>query len=278
MCRLYGFRANEPTKVECTLVRAQNALLVQSRSDLRGWSHSDGWGIAYYQDSELLIERRETAAFQDQGFSVAAERAYAETVLAHVRRSTVGGPALDNTHPFSQPPWVFAHNGTVRAMQELRPRLLREIEEAIDERPEGTTDSETVFLWLLAGMVKQGLDISRPMGDSKRLVGILAAAVLTIEERCLAAGAEKPARLNFMLTDGHSLVASRWRNSLHWVARVGVHDCEICGIPHIRHDPSKEYHAVVVASEPISHEEWEEVPEGSIIAIDPDIEARVTPI
>ena len=25
MCRLYGFRANEPTKVECTLVYAQNA-------------------------------------------------------------------------------------------------------------------------------------------------------------------------------------------------------------------------------------------------------------
>ena len=27
MCRLYGFRANEETKVECTLVHAQNALL-----------------------------------------------------------------------------------------------------------------------------------------------------------------------------------------------------------------------------------------------------------
>ena len=36
MCRLYGFRANEPTKVECTLVHAQNALIVQSREDLAG--------------------------------------------------------------------------------------------------------------------------------------------------------------------------------------------------------------------------------------------------
>src|SRR6476620_10098238 len=40
MCRHYAFRANEPTKVECTLVRAQNALLAQSRADRRGKTHS----------------------------------------------------------------------------------------------------------------------------------------------------------------------------------------------------------------------------------------------
>lgn len=35
MCRLYGFLANERTKVECSLVHAQNALLHQSRADIR---------------------------------------------------------------------------------------------------------------------------------------------------------------------------------------------------------------------------------------------------
>lgn len=34
MCRLYGFRANEATKVECALVLAQNSLLAQSRADM----------------------------------------------------------------------------------------------------------------------------------------------------------------------------------------------------------------------------------------------------
>jgi glutamine amidotransferase len=47
MCRLYGFRANAPSQVECALVRAQNALLGQCRRDERGLSNADGWGIGY---------------------------------------------------------------------------------------------------------------------------------------------------------------------------------------------------------------------------------------
>ncbi len=33
MCRLYAMHANEPTRVECGLVIAQNALMTQSQSD-----------------------------------------------------------------------------------------------------------------------------------------------------------------------------------------------------------------------------------------------------
>jgi hypothetical protein len=43
MCRLYGFRATEPTKIECTLVHAQNALIIQSYRDQSGTSHLNGW-------------------------------------------------------------------------------------------------------------------------------------------------------------------------------------------------------------------------------------------
>src|SRR5919108_629070 len=46
MCRLYALRANEPTRVECSLVRAQNALMAQSRGDREGLIHGDGWGVA----------------------------------------------------------------------------------------------------------------------------------------------------------------------------------------------------------------------------------------
>ena len=62
MCRLYGFRGNEPTKVECSLVYAQNALLAQSTGDERGEAHLDGWGIAVYEDGWPEVERRDTAA------------------------------------------------------------------------------------------------------------------------------------------------------------------------------------------------------------------------
>ena len=40
--------------------------------------------------------------------------------------------------------------------------------------------------------------------------------------------------LNVLLTDGEQLVGSRWGRTLHYVERLGIHDCEICGFPHIR--------------------------------------------
>jgi len=50
MCRLYGFLANEKTRLECTLLRTQNALLKQSRSESLGQPNADGWEIAYSQN------------------------------------------------------------------------------------------------------------------------------------------------------------------------------------------------------------------------------------
>ena len=74
MCRLYGFRANEPTKVECTLVHAQNALMVQSREDLAGKSHANGWGLATYEDHLPHLERQAWAAYHGEHFRRAAAR------------------------------------------------------------------------------------------------------------------------------------------------------------------------------------------------------------
>ena len=46
VCRFYALRATAPTAVRCCLVPAPNSLLAQSRQDLRGFEHADGWGIA----------------------------------------------------------------------------------------------------------------------------------------------------------------------------------------------------------------------------------------
>ena len=274
MCRLYGFRANEPTKVECTLVYAQNALLTQSRADLRGTSHPDGWGIAYYDDGGPQVERRDTAAYADLHFSVTAERMYARTVLAHVRRATIGGATAVNTHPFTDGHWSVAHNGTVRGFEEVGPQLERETHPDLLTRRLGNTDTELVFYWLLSRMVAGGVDLRGP-ADRRRLEDAVRQAVVCLERRCQLAEPGKPAQLNLVITDGTVLVASCWRHSLHWVQRLGVHDCEICGIPHIRHRPGLDYRAVVVASEPISHEAWETLPDGSILSVGPDARGAV---
>ncbi|MFQ5522858.1 MAG: hypothetical protein ACE5F5_04695 [Acidimicrobiia bacterium] len=42
MCRLYGFLGTEPTRLECSLVDAQCALLIQSDRGLWGVRNPDG--------------------------------------------------------------------------------------------------------------------------------------------------------------------------------------------------------------------------------------------
>lgn len=278
MCRLYGFLANEDTKVECTLVYAQNALLQQSREDLTGHSHTDGWGICCYQDGIPTCERRPTAAHQDVWFGTTAQRIYSKAVLAHVRRATVGGPSLENTHPFVHGCWSFVHNGTLMHSKQLEAQLLQEIDPQLARLRRGTTDSELIFFWLLTRMAAEGCAWDRRCEDSTRLQQVVSFAVQELAARSGEDRLDQPSQLNVLLTDGHCLVATRWNRSLHLVERTGLHDCEICGIPHVQHDPRTAYRACVIASEPISHEQWSEVPNHSVIAIDSELHVEQTPI
>jgi len=275
MCRLYGFRATEPTKVECTLVYAQNALLIQSKADRRGLSHPDGWGIAYFAGDTPSTERRASAAHADVTFSTTAERVHARTVIAHIRRATVGANAIANTHPFQCGRWVFAHNGTVTGFDRLGRELAAETLPPLQRHRHGTTDSEQAFYWLLTRMTRAGIPPDAAAADEDALVAVMAGSITELARRCEQAEPDEETRLNFLLTDGRILLAARWGNTLHWVERDGIHDCEICGIPHVDHHPGHRYRAVVVASEPISHETWQPVPQAQMVVVSADVSCRL---
>jgi predicted glutamine amidotransferase len=278
MCRLYGFRGSEETKVECTLVHAQNALLHQSFSDLRGKSHPDGWGIGFYHDSTPEVERRAAAAFKDLYFNQTAERVYSRTVVAHIRMATVGAVSTENTHPFTFGPWVFAHNGTFTAFDVLEERLVEDTGPRMQAFRKGSTDSEQIFLWLLSRLQRAGLDPGKPCPELDRLKGVVSEGISRLARWCAESAPDPVPKLNILLTDGRFLVATRWNHTLYWVDRQGIRDCELCGIPHVHHDPKTRYRAVVVASEPITNEDWREIPNLSLLAINSDIEAAIEPI
>ncbi len=283
MCRLYGFRANEPTKVECALVLAQNSLLAQSREDLGGRAHPDGWGIAYYENGAPHVERRATAAFEDLRFSVTAERVFARAVVAHVRKATVGATLRANTHPYVYGTWSFAHNGTVPAFDQLRERLSERTAPHFRPLRQGTNDSEAIFYWLLTRLSEAGVPVEavasgEMRSDPIQLMGAMRSAVIDLVDACRKEEPEAIPKLNFLITDGRTMVASRLNRDLHWLERDGVHDCEICGTPHIHHDEAAPYRAVVLSSEPITDEAWQEVPEASIVAVDEGLTVHVEPL
>ncbi len=99
------------------------------------------------------------------------------------------------------------------------------------------------------------------------MVRLLSEAVHAIVAMTKTVGATRPAKLNFILSDGKHLVASRWGNSLYWTMRRGIRDCTECGLSHCP-DADNSYRAIAIASEPMTDETWHEVQEGSIIAVD----------
>ncbi len=255
MCRLYGFCATEPTKVECTLVHAQNALIAQSKSDQSGKSHAHGWGVVTYEDEKPHRERQAWAAYHGEHFERAASKIYAPLVVAHVRRATVGGPSLENTHPFTFNQWTFAHNGTVPHFDRLKPRFLEKIDPKLRKKIEGETDSEHLFYFALTKLENAECD---------NLTVLLTTLAQEVEDWVHDISPKAKLGLNVILTDGKMIAGSRLGRSLFYVQRQGIYDCEICGFPHIHHSPDRSHNALVVASEPITHEAWNEIPERSI--------------
>lgn len=279
MCRLYCFHANELTKVECSLVHAQNALISQSRHDALGREHADGWGIACYGDRGNpggrlpMLVRHKTAAFDDMQFSYQAETLYAQTVVAHVRLATVGYVGSLNSHPFTHEGWTFAHNGTLPGFDRLGPQLAEETESLQGSRL-GETDSEQLFLWMLNRFCRDGINLDVP--DCQMLERSASSAIAEIDRRCRALAPDESPRLTFVLTDGQLILGGRWHNPLHWLDRQDIRDCEICGIPHVRHDDETEYRAVVFASEPITQEDWEEIPDESVFTVNKEFELSIS--
>ncbi len=260
MCRLYCMRSNYPRKVECELIGAQNALIVQSLQDERGMSNPDGWGLASYRNGEPCVDRQIEPAYADEAFRWAAASVHACDVMAHVRRGTVGGLRLENTHPFVHGSWMLAHNGTVGAFEAIRGRLLETMAPAPRAAIRGDTDSEHLFQFLLS---------LREREAGAPLVEVVGLGLHRISDWSREEDPDPELALSVLWTDGRELVGSRLNRSLWYVERGSVHPCEVCkGELHVEGDPGSAYQAVVVASEPITTtEEWSEVPDGALFTV-----------
>src|SRR5258706_15748748 len=98
MCRLFGCRAAGPGGVAHELLHGANALRVQSRE------HPDGWGLGWYVDRVPQVVRSLTAAHGDDDFEEVSSFVTASTILAHIRKASIGRVSFENTHPFE---WVL---------------------------------------------------------------------------------------------------------------------------------------------------------------------------
>lgn len=266
MCRMLGFLATHPTRLDCALVDAPHSLLVQSRKDLEGFAHADGWGIAQWGADGASIMRHLAAAHEGEDYRDFARTVRARHAIAHVRQATAGDVCWENTHPFVHGSWVFVHNGTIRHFREGVWDLMWE-EISPDHRAliRGNTDSEALFHLLLTRLDQ------RP-GTTP--IDVIADVIRDVAAWCAAAGPCENLGLNIMMSDGHTLVGARWQQTLWMLRRDGVPDPELCGLTPDDGGAPDDYRALLIASEPLTPEEWRPVPERSVFAFETPSDGR----
>lgn len=295
MCRLYGFRATHPTRVQCELIEAQNSLMRQSRRDGRGLGNPDGWGLGTVRDGTLRCEREVGPAYESEEYRRDAASVDASTILAHVRRATVGEPREENTHPFRREGSLLAHNGHVPAFDRVRPRILEAMAPELERGIRGSTDSEHVF-HLLLSRLRDRVDaeaderVAEAGADVEDMADVLHGTIGDLREWCGDTVPEKEdvprgpdghrldrLALNLLWTVGHSLAGSRFGRSLWYVERDGARRCEVCCEQHPDPEPDG-YRSILVASERITDEDWREVPESSVFRVGDDMRLRSRPL
>ena len=139
MCELLALSANTPTDMRFSFRG------LRRRGGATG-QHGDGWGLASYDPDGRgvsLYREDRAAAFSPIAAEVEALDLKAHCSIAHIRKATRGEVALENCHPFhrrwQQQEWIFAHNGDLGGEMACSEPYM----------PEGSTDSESAFCWLL---------------------------------------------------------------------------------------------------------------------------------
>ncbi len=255
MCRLVAFHAEQPRRAVGLLISDPHSLLVQSRCDRRGECHADGWGVGYFRDGQPITIRSSQPAFDDETWRPRIEPIETRTLLGHVRQASVGSRTLANVHPFVHGRWIFAHNGTVTGFDQLSAQLAAETDPDLLACRRGATDSELVFYWLLSWFRRAGVTADGShAAPLELLVDVLSRAIPNLAARSAAASPAEPPRLNFVLSEGRLLLASRWNHTLYWRSEGSTAGDR----------------TISVASEPTDEHAWHEMPDRGILGVAAD--------
>lgn len=246
MCRLVAVVASELTNFRFCLSDAPRSLSKLSPD------HPDGWGIAVHDGNGWELDKRPRCAGEDVDFAALSATKRGRTLLAHVRKRTVGPVGLLNTHPFQRGKWTFAHNGTIDDQAFLRAHSsASRLAELC-----GQTDSELFFAYLLTAMDAHPDALDVALADALR--------ALIVRDGVAA---------NMLLGDGDVLYAHRFGRSLYSLRRqpgdpVRTQRKSMETLATLETPWTARRSAVLVASERLSEEPWEEVPDGTLLRVD----------
>ncbi|MCL3995673.1 ergothioneine biosynthesis protein EgtC [Streptomyces lavenduligriseus] len=234
MCRHLAYLGPEEP-LGRLLVEPPHGLYRQSWAPRRqryGTVNADGFGVGWYASGDPAPARYRRAGpiWADLSFADLARVVRSGAVLAAVRDATLAGADAEAAAaPFAAGRWLFSHNGLIAGWPDAAAPLVSALPPVELLSLQARTDS--AFVWAL---VLHRLRAGQPPGRA------LGAAVREL------ARAAPASRLNLLLTDGDTITATAWGDSLWYRAEPG--------------------RSAVVASEPYDDDPlWREVPDRTVL-------------
>lgn len=227
MCRHLAY-LGPPVALSSLLFDPPQSLERQSWAPRRqryGTVNADGYGVGWYQPevrAEPACFRRAGPMWADRSLASFARVVTSGAIMAAVRSATPPAPIEESgAAPFTAGRWLFSLNGAVSGNVV---RLRRQVTAQREGQMEGASDAEVLFALLL-----DHFDSGSAPAEA------MSTLVMAV-----------PGRLNLLLTDGATIWATAWGDTLWWRPGAGP--------------------AVIVASEPLDEEPaWMEIPDRSLV-------------
>lgn len=192
--------------------------------------NADGFGVGWYHAHSVVpaVFKETEPAWSNVNLREICLATKSPCVIAHVRAASPGmGVHLPNVHPFKAGRLLFCHNGAIQQFHLLRRKLLAQVTDEAFANIKGTTDSEVAFALLLTNLTKDGMGRTSPYLQMEpfghdRLYSAVKRTIRQIEhvlkETGIHDGTDVPSRMNFSLTDGETVVCSRYCDKYPLVA------------------------------------------------------------
>ncbi|KAI1776197.1 N-terminal nucleophile aminohydrolase [Hypoxylon cercidicola] len=299
MCRFLVYRGSDEILLSKLILDPTHSILKQSfdsrlRLDTRrGQNNADGFGIGFYTDQKLgaapCLFTSTVPAWNCTNLHRLASKTASRLVFAHVRATTEGSLSEDNCHPFCHGSLMWMHNGGLGGWKHIKRKLGERLHDKWYLCVQGGTDSEWAFALFLDRLERLGVNPSAQPKNGfgpgvirkamLQTIEIINELTMAIPESVIQSeNVDTRSLLNFAVTDGHSIICTRYVSSktdeaasLYYSSGTQWETNPSAGSDrdYQMERQDKGADIVLVASEPLTfeRENWVNVPTNSILTI-----------
>ncbi len=226
-----------------------------------------GWGIGFFQDNVPYIFKKSNHPLKDMRLKNLIDTLSTKALVIHAREASIGDSRESNNHPFRWGSWMGAHAGTITDFRKIKSRINKELPQNLISSIKGNTDSEYFFYSFLA-QLKGGGFIKKGEINESETHQSLKDTIEKIENYNKTLKSNGDSTLNSIHTTGNFVIASRLGSPVYYTTSVIS-----------KFQTNEKYECGIISTEPFTeNDEWQLLPDKTIISIDNNLETKITSI